>query len=172
MKKLLYLLFAICLIGCASDDNLDENGFNPSLTLRENLASNTSPDKLYYERDLTQTGGLSFTVAFFFNRGYVINSRYVTNDWGRNGENYECITADFSTHPNYNLDNMLILKDSQSEFSWSTISSSPATFSVSLSNNTIVLKNNKWSTIRTFTKISDTQKLDYLNKEATYEICP
>ena len=80
MKKLLYLFFAVTIIGCSSDENTNENGFNPSSTLRENLSSNTSSTKLYYS--VYRESPLTFEVAYFFaNNGYVLNYRTVADDW-------------------------------------------------------------------------------------------
>jgi hypothetical protein len=164
MKKLLYLLFAVTLIGCSSD----ENGFNSNSTLRENLSSNTSSTKLYYS--LYKENPLTYEVAYFFaNNGYVINYRTVSDDWGNNGANEQCICPEF--HNYYDVDDMVVIEDSKDRFSWSTIGSNPITYSLKISNDVIILESSRGGNLWTFREITDTQYSDYLNKKATYDNC-
>ncbi len=168
MKKLLYLFFAVTIIGCSSDENTNENGFNPSSTLRENLSSNTSSTKLYYS--VYRESPLTFEVAYFFaNNGYVLNYRTVADDWLQNGTNEECICPEF--HSNYDLDDMVVIEDSQDRFSWSTIGSNPTTYSLKTSNDAIIIESSRRGATWTYREITDTQYSDYLNKEATYDNC-
>ena len=168
--KNLFLFSLFIFFSCSSDENTDENGFNPNSTLRENLSSITSSTKLYYS--VYKESPLTFEVAYFFsNDGYVINYKTVADDWGNNGTNTKCICPEFHKGLDYKLDDMIVIEDSKDRFSWTSVGSTPTTYSLELSNNQIKVSSSRNGVFWTFREITDTQYLDYLDKEATYENC-
>jgi len=168
MKKILLAFSLFAFFSCSSDENTDENGFNPSSTLRENLSSITSSTKVLYS--LYRSNPLSYEVGYFFaNNGYVMNYKTVSDDWGNNGKNEKCVCPEF--HKMYSLDDIVIIEDSENRFSWASIGTSSRTYSLEYINNKIQLKSSVGGLFSTWSVIADVQYEDYLNKESTYKNC-
>ena len=161
MKKLLLILLLPLFVSCSKDDGgggLDD----PNKPLSEKLAEMTSDNQLFYEQYSSKT----FNVRYFMQNGYVINYRYVSDDWGNNGQNFECVCPEF--HYDHTISDIVILNDTHNNFSWSN---SGRVWSLELNGNQLVYKRDNGQVYANSTLITDAQLSDYNNKASSYQNC-
>lgn len=155
------------IVSCSKDDDGGGGLDDPNKPLSEKLAEMKSTTQLFYdETEGYQTYGLSYNVYYFFQDGYVLNYRSVTDDWGNNGQGFKCVCPEF--HYDHTLADITVLVNDPDRYTWMN---NGRTFTLSYSNNVLSYKQDGQPTYWTASIISDTQHNDYQNKVSSYQNC-